>query len=77
MAKFDFKKSLNFSAKILLKFEKEIPHGVAIIVNQFELASGNKMYNICSFNELFYNGLYRNNKINIFDSFIVFFFFII
>ncbi|MBQ0098988.1 MAG: GTPase Era [Firmicutes bacterium] len=32
--------------KILLKFEKEIPHGVAILVNQFELASGNKMYNI-------------------------------
>ena len=32
--------------KILLKFEKEIPHGVAIIVNQFELAKGNNMYNI-------------------------------
>lgn len=32
--------------KILLKFEKEIPHGVAIVINQFELASGNKMYNI-------------------------------
>lgn len=32
--------------KILLKFEKEIPHGVAIIINDFSLAKGNKMYNI-------------------------------
>ena len=32
--------------KILLKFDKEIPHGVAIIVNQFELAKGGNMYEI-------------------------------
>ena len=32
--------------KILLKFDKEIPHGVAIIVNKFALAEGGKMYEI-------------------------------
>lgn len=32
--------------KILLKFDKEIPHGIAIIVNQFELAKGGNMYEI-------------------------------
>lgn len=32
--------------KILLKFEKEIPHGIAVIVNQFELSDNKKTYNI-------------------------------
>lgn len=32
--------------KILLKFDKEIPHGVAIIVNKFALAEGGNMYEI-------------------------------
>ena len=32
--------------KILLKFDKEIPHGVAIIINKFALAEGGKMYEI-------------------------------
>ena len=32
--------------KILLKFNKEIPHGVAIIVNQFELRKDGKVYDI-------------------------------
>lgn len=32
--------------KILLKFEKEIPHGVAIIINKFGLAEGGNMYEI-------------------------------
>ncbi len=32
--------------KILLKFDKEIPHGVAIIVNQFELRDNGKVYDI-------------------------------
>lgn len=32
--------------KILLKFDKEIPHGVAIIVNKFALAEGGRMYDI-------------------------------
>lgn len=32
--------------KILLKFDKEIPHGVAIIVNQFELRENKKIYDI-------------------------------
>ncbi len=32
--------------KILLKFDKEIPHGIAIIVNKFALADGNNMYEI-------------------------------
>lgn len=32
--------------KILLKFEKEIPHGVAIIINKFELKENGKTYDI-------------------------------
>ncbi len=32
--------------KILLKFDKEIPHGVAIIVNEFALSENKKIYNI-------------------------------
>ena len=32
--------------KILLKFDKEIPHGVAIIINKFGLAEGGRMYDI-------------------------------
>lgn len=32
--------------KILLKFEKEIPHGVAIIINKFSLTESGKMYEI-------------------------------
>ena len=32
--------------KLLLKFDKEIPHGVAVIVNKFELMDGGNMYEI-------------------------------
>lgn len=32
--------------KILLKFEKEIPHGVAIVINKFALMDGGNMYEI-------------------------------
>lgn len=32
--------------KILLKFDKEIPHGVAIIINKFELRKDKKVYEI-------------------------------
>ena len=32
--------------KILLKFDKEIPHGVAIIINKFSLMEGGKTYEI-------------------------------
>lgn len=32
--------------KILLKFDKEIPHGIAVIVNKFSLAEGGRMYEI-------------------------------
>ncbi len=32
--------------KILLKFDKEIPHGVAIIINKFELRQDKKIYDI-------------------------------
>lgn len=32
--------------KILLKFEKEIPHGVAVIVNEFKLRENGKVYDI-------------------------------
>ncbi len=32
--------------KILLKFDKEIPHGVAVIVNQFKLREDKKVYEI-------------------------------
>ena len=32
--------------KILLKFNKEIPHGVAVIVNKFALREDNKVYDI-------------------------------
>ena len=32
--------------KILLKFNKEIPHGVAVIVNKFSLREDNKVYDI-------------------------------
>ena len=32
--------------KILLKFDKEIPHGVAVIVNKFELRPDGKIYDI-------------------------------
>ena len=32
--------------KILLKFEKEIPHGVAIIVNEFSLRENGKTYEV-------------------------------
>ena len=30
----------------MLKFDKEIPHGIAIIVNKFELMEGGRMYEI-------------------------------
>jgi GTP-binding protein Era len=32
--------------KILLKFQAEIPHGVAIIVNEFKLRENGKIYDI-------------------------------
>lgn len=32
--------------KILLKFEKEIPHGVAIVINKFSLMEGGNMYEV-------------------------------
>lgn len=32
--------------KILLKFDKEIPHGVAIIINKFELRKDKKVYEV-------------------------------
>ena len=32
--------------KILLKFDKEIPHGVAIVINKFGLMDGGKMYEV-------------------------------
>ena len=32
--------------KILLKFDKEIPHGVAIIINKFELRENKKTYEV-------------------------------
>lgn len=32
--------------KILLKFDKEIPHGIAIIVNKFELRENGKTYEV-------------------------------
>jgi GTP-binding protein Era len=32
--------------KILLKFQKEIPHGVAIIINEFSLRENGKVYDI-------------------------------
>ena len=32
--------------KILLKFDKEIPHGVAIIVNEFALSENGKTYKV-------------------------------
>ena len=32
--------------KILLKFDKEIPHGVAVIVNEFNLRENGKVYDI-------------------------------
>ena len=32
--------------KILLKFDKEIPHGIAIIVNKFALMDGGNMYEV-------------------------------
>ncbi len=32
--------------KILLKFDKEIPHGVAIIINRFEKRQGKNLYDI-------------------------------
>lgn len=32
--------------KILLKFDKEIPHGIAIVINKFALMSGGKMYEV-------------------------------
>ena len=32
--------------KILLKFDKEIPHGVAIIINKFELRKDKKVYDV-------------------------------
>ena len=32
--------------KILLKFDKEIPHGVAIIINKFELRKDKRVYDI-------------------------------
>ncbi len=32
--------------KILIKFDKEIPHGVAIIINEFKLKENGKTYNI-------------------------------
>ncbi len=32
--------------KILLKFDKEIPHGIAIIINKFQLMEGGRTYEI-------------------------------
>lgn len=32
--------------KILLKFDKEIPHGIAIIINKFALMEGGRMYEV-------------------------------
>lgn len=32
--------------KILLKFDKEIPHGIAVIVNKFGLMDGGRMYEV-------------------------------
>jgi len=32
--------------KILLKFDKEIPHGVAIILNEFKLREDGKIYDV-------------------------------
>lgn len=32
--------------KILLKFDKEIPHGVAVIINEFKLRDNKKIYDI-------------------------------
>lgn len=32
--------------KLLLKFDKEIPHGVAVIINKFALMEGGRMYEI-------------------------------
>lgn len=32
--------------KILLKFDKEIPHGIAIIINKFALINGGKTYEV-------------------------------
>ncbi len=32
--------------KILLKFDKEIPHGIAIIINKFSLMEGGRMYEV-------------------------------
>lgn len=32
--------------KILLKFDKEIPHGVAVIINEFALSENGKFYNV-------------------------------
>ena len=32
--------------KILLKFEKEIPHGIAVIINKFALMDGGNMYEV-------------------------------
>ncbi len=32
--------------KILLKFDKEIPHGIAIVVNKFSLLEGGNMYEV-------------------------------
>jgi GTP-binding protein Era len=32
--------------KIFLKFDKEIPHGIAVIVNKFGLMDGGRMYEV-------------------------------
>jgi GTP-binding protein Era len=32
--------------KILLKFDKEIPHGIAIIINEFKLRDNGKVYDV-------------------------------
>jgi GTP-binding protein Era len=32
--------------KILLKFDKEIPHGIAVIINEFKLRDNGKVYDI-------------------------------
>lgn len=32
--------------KILLKFDKEIPHGVAVVINEFALSENGKFYNV-------------------------------
>jgi GTP-binding protein Era len=32
--------------KILLKFEKEIPHGIAVIINKFALREDGKVYEV-------------------------------